>query len=56
LSGSFDIVRNMRVAPISMQQLLTLAIAAVLPALPLVFFVVSLNDLIFRGVKTFLHM
>jgi hypothetical protein len=56
LSGSFDIIRSMRFVPIVPVQVLTIVFAAAVPMLPLVFFVVSLDQLVLRSVRAFLNL
>ena len=56
LSNAFGIIRSMRMLPIAPSQILAIAVASVLPALPLVLFVVPLDELILRGVRTILHV
>lgn len=51
LASSFDIVQHMRVVPIAFNQLVLLAVAALAPALPLILFVIPLEDLIIRGAQ-----
>jgi hypothetical protein len=54
LANAFGIVHNMRIVPIAPSQILVLALASILPALPLVLFVVPLDQLIIDGVRTVL--
>ena len=56
MSGAFDIIREMRIVPIAQHQLLLIAGAALLPALPLVFFLVPLDEMIRRALRTVLHL
>ena len=56
LSNAFGVIRNMRVVPISGSQVLLIAAATALPTAPLVLFVVPLNELIIRSVRTILHV
>jgi len=56
LHNSFHIVDDMRVVPISASQLLSLVAAAVIPALPLIFFVIPLNELILRGFQALIKV
>jgi hypothetical protein len=56
LSTSFEIVRTMRLIPIARSEILVLLLVGILPTLPLVLFVVSLDQLIIQGVKTVLHV
>jgi hypothetical protein len=51
LGNSFEVIDNMRIVPFSRNDALLLALAAVLPMLPLLLFVLPLNELIVRGVK-----
>jgi hypothetical protein len=46
----------MRIISITRSQILLLAGAAVVPALPLIFFIIPLDELIIRGVRTLLHL
>jgi hypothetical protein len=50
LRTSFEIVRTMRLIPIARSEIVVLALAGIVPTLPLVLFVVSLNQLIIQGV------
>ena len=52
LGNSFEVVRNMRIVPFSPSDVMLLAIACVLPMLPLVLIVLPLNELIIRAVKS----
>lgn len=56
LANVFDVIHHMRIVPIARNQLVFLAVAAALPAVPLIFLVIPLNELIIRGVRTILHM
>jgi hypothetical protein len=56
LSNAFNVIRSMRLVPITVSQVLALAVASALPAAPLVLFVVPLDELILRGVRTILHV
>ena len=56
LSNAFGVIRNMRVVPITLSQVLLIAAATALPTAPLVLFVVPLNELIIRSVRTILHV
>jgi hypothetical protein len=51
LGNSFEVIGNMRIVPFSRNDALLLALAAVLPMLPLLLFVLPLNELIVRSVK-----
>ena len=51
LASSYDVIRSMRIAPIGLMQILLLACAAALPALPLVLFVWPLDELIVRALQ-----
>ncbi len=51
LGNSFEVIEKMRIVPFSRNDALLLALAAVLPMLPLLLFVLPLNELIVRGVK-----
>ena len=48
MGGSFELVKNMRWIPFSMQNVLQLAIATLLPVLPLTLTLISLEELIER--------
>jgi hypothetical protein len=56
LGNSFKIVEDMRIVPFSRNDALLLALAAVLPMLPLLLIVLPLNELIVRGVKSVLDL
>jgi hypothetical protein len=56
LSNAFNVIRSMRLVPITVSQVLVLAVASAFPAAPLVLFVVPLDELILRGVRTILHV
>ena len=56
LGNSFEVIDNMRIVPFSRNDALLLALAAVLPMLPLLLFVLPLNELIVRGVKGILSL
>jgi hypothetical protein len=51
LANAFGVIRNMRLTPLSLSQALVFAAAAALPMVPLILFVVPLDELIVRGVK-----
>jgi hypothetical protein len=56
LANAYNVVRSMRIVPIAPHQTFVLGIAAALPAVPLIFFVVPLDELIVRAVKTLLQI
>jgi hypothetical protein len=56
LANSFEVVRTMRAIPIAPVQVLWLVLASMAPALPLVLFVIPLDELILRAVETLLHV
>jgi hypothetical protein len=56
MAGAFDVIREMRIVPIAQNQILLIAAAALLPALPLVFFLIPLDELITRALRTILHL
>lgn len=56
MAGTFDIIREMRIVPIAQHQILLIAGAALLPSLPLVFFLVPLDEMIRRALRTVLHL
>jgi hypothetical protein len=56
MAGAFDVIREMRIVPIAQHQILLLAGTALLPALPLVFFLIPLDELIRRALRTVLHL
>ena len=56
LSNAFGVIQNMRLIPMSLTQFLVLVGGAALPALPLVLFVVPLDELIVGGAKAFLNL
>ena len=56
LANAFNVIRNMRVVPISLSQVVLIAAASALPTAPLVLFVIPLNELIIRSVRTILHV
>ena len=56
LGNSYDVIRQMKVVPISRSQVLFLAVCAALPALPLVNYLMPFDELMIRGVQTLLHM
>lgn len=56
LANAFDVVRQMRFVPMARTQIVALLMAGVLPALPLVLFVVPFDQLIIRGARMLLHI
>jgi hypothetical protein len=56
LGNSFEVVENMRIVPFSKNDAFLLALAAILPMLPLILIVLPLNELIVRGVKSVLDL
>ena len=56
LANAYNVVRTMRIVPIAAHQIVILGVAAALPAVPLIFFVVPLDELIVRGIKTLLQI
>jgi hypothetical protein len=56
LSNAFNVLRSMRGVPISLSQVLIIAGAAALPCAPLILFVIPLDELILRSVRTILHV
>jgi hypothetical protein len=48
LANSFDVIRRMRIVPIALFQVLVLAMAAAVPALPLALFILPFNELILK--------
>ena len=56
LANSFEVIRRMRMAPIAGHQVLLLRGAAALPMAPLILFVIPLDELVTRTVKTLLHL
>lgn len=56
LANAFDVIRQMRVVPITGRQTLILAVAAALPALPLVLLVIPLDELVLRFVRTIINI
>ena len=51
LGSSLDVIGRMRLVPISLRQIIMLALAAALPMVPLVLFVFPLDELIVRIIK-----
>jgi hypothetical protein len=56
LGNSFEVVTNMRIVPFSKSDALLLGLAAGLPMLPLLLFVLPLDELIVRGLKGLLNL
>lgn len=56
MAGAFDVIREMRIVPIAQHQILLIVGAALAPALPLVFFLIPLDELIKRAFRTVLHL
>jgi hypothetical protein len=56
LGNSFEVVANMRIVPFSKSDALLLGLAAGLPMLPLLLFVLPLDELILRGLKGLLNL
>jgi hypothetical protein len=56
LGNSFEVVESMRIVPFSRDDAFLLALAAVLPMLPLVLIALPLNELLLRGVKSVLDL
>ena len=56
LGNSYDVIRQMKVVPISRSQILFLVSAAAVPTLPLVNYLMPLDEMLIRGVQTLLHM
>jgi hypothetical protein len=56
MAGAFDVIREMRIVPIAQHQILLIVGVALAPALPLVFFLIPLDELIRRGLRTVLHL
>ena len=56
LGNSYDVIRQMKVVPISRSQVLFLVGAAALPTLPLVNYLMPFDEMMIRGVRTLLHM
>ena len=56
LANSFDVIRSMRIAPIGLKQMLLLACAAALPAVPLALFVWPLDELIVRALQALFNV
>jgi hypothetical protein len=56
LGNSYDVIRQMKVVPISRSQVFFLASAAALPALPLANYLMPFDEMMIRGVQTLLHM
>lgn len=56
LGNSFEVVANMRIVPFSKSDALLLGLAAGLPMLPLLLFVLPLDELLVRGLKGLLNL
>ncbi len=56
LGNSFGVIRNMRLVPISSPQIVTLGLAALLPMLPLVLFVVPAEEIVAGFVRSLLGL
>ena len=56
LGSSYDVIRQMKVVPMSRSQVLFLAAAAAVPAMPLVNYVMPFDEMMMRGIQTLLHM
>jgi hypothetical protein len=56
LANSFSVIDGMRLTPLSFSQFLMLVASAALPMVPLVLFVIPLNELVTRAMKTFLDL
>ncbi len=56
LANSFDVIRGMRIIPMAGSQIVLLVAAAIVPALPLVLFVIPLDELILQGVRTLFRL
>jgi hypothetical protein len=56
LGNSFEVVTNMRIVPFSKSDALQIGLAAGLPMLPLLLFVLPLDELIVRGLKGLLNI
>jgi hypothetical protein len=56
LGNSYDVIRQMKVVPITRGQVLFLAGAAAVPALPLVNYLMPFDEMMIHGVRTLLHM
>jgi hypothetical protein len=56
LGNSYEVIRQMKVVPISRSQVLILSFAAAVPAILLVNYVMPFDEMIIRGVQTLLHM
>jgi hypothetical protein len=49
LANSFEVIRSMRIVPVSLFQVLLLIAAAAVPALPLALFIVPLDELVLKA-------
>jgi hypothetical protein len=56
LSGSFDVIRSMRLLPMATSQIVLLFAAAAIPVVPLVLVRFRLDDIIMNVVKGILHL
>ena len=56
LANAYGVIRQMRFVPIAPSQALYILVVAALPALPLILFVVPLDELIIRSVRTLLSV
>lgn len=56
LANAFNVIDHMRIIPMARSQIVVLFAAAALPALPLVLFVIPVDQLIIRAVRTVLHL
>jgi hypothetical protein len=56
MANSFEVIRRMRIVPISLIQVLLLVAAAALPALPLALFVIPLNELLLKLLGAVLNL
>jgi hypothetical protein len=56
LGNSFEVIGNMRIVPFSRNDALLLALAAVVPMLPLLLIALPLNELVVRSIKSVLAL
>ena len=56
LANSFDVIRGMRIIPMAWSQIVLLVGAAIVPVLPLVLFVIPLDELILQGARTLFRL
>jgi hypothetical protein len=56
LANAFDVIRRMRIVPFGRHHIVLLVVAAAVPAVPLIFFVIPLDELIIRTARTLLHV